>query len=151
MTRKKRQQLENNLPQWTEEFVQREWYREFLQIYSLEEHYSLLEIYPYVNSIIKNYEIRHKLKEFKKNNKFNRFIDDLRWGFLGFYYNNIYVVIFKLYEKYGQVVYDDLNCLKLCEKWFKKNIEINVKLDKKYNLKKSKELTEEFLQKYPTN
>jgi hypothetical protein len=131
MTKKERQNIRKELPQWTEEFVQREWYREFLQIYPLNEYPSLLEIMPPIDIMIHDYINEFNLQILEK---FNDFLNKLRWDFLHLYYNNISADIIKLRKKYGEIVYKDLNHITLCAMWFERNEKLNLKLDKKYNI-----------------
>jgi len=131
MTENEKQEIRKNLPKWTEEFVQKEWYREFLQNYPLNEFPSLLEIDPFVSIMTENYRTKYNLADVLENHV--DFISHLRHDILHLYYKDFGDVIKVLRQKYGEIVVEDLNYLTIFAKWFGKNAEANVELDKKYN------------------
>ena len=125
------QKIIDKLPKWTEEFVQRKWYREFLQTFPLSEYPSLLQTIPQISIMIQNYVINHNLLITDKEQKL---CYELQHDFLSQYYKDIGIIIIFLGEKYNEIVYDDIYYITLYSEWFIKNIKVNVELDKKYNL-----------------
>ena len=75
MTEEERQIIRNELPKWTEEFVQREWYREFLQHFPLSEYPSLLDVYPTIAKNIYDYCVKY---EIDKLELFDNFMGEIR-------------------------------------------------------------------------
>ena len=132
MTEEELQKIKDTLPAWTEEFVQREWYKEFLQHFPLSKYPSLLEVYPKVAFIVQDCVDKYCLGEVLKD--VNNFYFDLQCDILNLYYNDFEKIIRELNEKYDDIVFDDLCHKTSCAGWFKNNIEINVKLDRKYNI-----------------
>jgi len=127
----KEEEIINRLPQWTEEFVQREWYREFLKIYPLNKYPSLLEIIPYFSIKFQCYINEFNLYELEN---IDDFINDLRWYFLNLYYKNINKIIIKIEKKYGEIIYVDLYYhIEKYFEWFTENKKTVIELDKRYN------------------
>ena len=128
----KRQQEIDNLPQWTIEFVQREWYREFLETFPLNENTSLLEVLPVLIIWVQNYIDKYNLAEKLENH--NEFFRELLWDFIHLHCDTITEKLTELKEKYGEIYNNDWHHLILWTTWFERNMEVVVKLDKKYNL-----------------
>jgi len=131
MTEEERQKIREELPAWTEEFVQREWYKEFLQHYPLGEYPSLLEINPKVTIKAHNYEEKYRLEELLGKDR--KFFEDLREEMLDLFYNSFVKVIIEINDKYNNKVFEDLHHLTLCTNWFMRNKDMVIELDKKYN------------------
>jgi len=131
MTEEEAQKLREELPKWTEEFVQREWYREFLEHYPLSEYLSLLEVYPPIAMMTHNYRVKYCLDENLSDTY--SFMVELRNDFLNLYYKDFHNINNYLIEKYENTYFDDWSHLTLCTTWFLRNKDMVVELDNKHN------------------
>ena len=108
---KEEQKIRDESPLWTINFVQREWYKEFLETYPLDEYPSLFEASSKALTKIQDeYIDKYNLDVVLKNSDVDadHFFFDLRYDFIEMYYKNFDDTITKLDKKYGQAIFDDL-------------------------------------------